>query len=97
MNFAVDDRYVRQSDGATAVVKQIDEAGAVLRLDDGERERIRAIDVPGRWRLYKPCPECLGTGKVNEMKLAKGGFSKLLSRPDCPRCGGSGRVYPGAT
>ena len=94
MTFAVGDRYERQRDRATAVVKQIDEIGAVLQLGDGERERIRAIDVPGRWRLYKICPECLGTGKVNEMKLAKGDFAKLLSRPDCPRCGGSGRVYP---
>jgi hypothetical protein len=95
MSFVVGDRYERHSDGMTATVAQTDETrqNAVLRLDDGGAAPIQAADVPRHWRRYEVCPECLGTGKANELKLAKGGFSKLLSRPDCPRCGGSGRIY----
>jgi hypothetical protein len=94
MSFVVGDRYLRQSDGMTAVVKHIDETGAVLRLDDGERERIRAMDVPGGWRLYEFCPECFGTGNANALQHAKADFAKSPTSPACPECSGSGRVYP---
>jgi hypothetical protein len=86
MGFEIGSTYERQSDRNTAIVAKATEKNALLWLSTGEEEWIRPADVPSLWRRYEPCPACISLKYIAD--------DKGDTKPDCPTCKGSGRVYP---